>query len=115
MQKRGERIERANEAGEQIQLQHLEKVYGDQEKAQQELDARCLRSKVEGYIKTGLSQKEAEKKAKEELSQFQADRSKKENIKFDEDLIREGLKDQRATKREIKEAIRELRQSLKSS
>lgn len=113
-EKRVNRTERSREAGNQIHLQFLETTYTQMEKEQEELDTRILEHKIEFLEKGGMKKKAAEKKAKEELIEFQTRREAIENRKYDERILRNSLKDVGATKREIKNALRDHRQALRS-
>lgn len=113
IQKASSRRERARTMGEQIHLQHLERTYSQLEKAQSELDVRMLNNKVDWYIKGGMSREDAEKKATAERKIEKEISERKESIRFDEKAIRKDLKDQHATKKEIRNALREFRKGLK--
>jgi hypothetical protein len=112
-QKASRRRERARLAGEQIHLQHLEMVYANQAKAQEELDVRILNNLVDGYINQGMSTEDAEKRAIKERKVEKESDLRRESIRGDEKAIRKELKNNRSTKREIKEALREYRRGLK--
>ena len=112
-QKSSRRRERASLAGEQIHLQHLEMIYANQAKAREELDTRILNNRVDFYLSCGMGKKEAEVKATKERTIEREVESRKEAIRGDEKAIRKDLKDCHATKREIKEALREFRRGLK--
>lgn len=120
-QKRSERIRRAQEAGRQIHLQFVQLIEENQKESQEELDTRILNNKIDWYMNVytgnkgkGLSRKDAEKRAKEELQEFKKYRELRDRIRDDEKALRNQLKAEGKTKGEIKSILRKIRQEMKA-
>jgi len=80
-QKAADRRERARRIGEQIHLQHLEMVYSNQAKANEELEIRVINTKTDFFIKIGMTEDEAKIKAATDFKKQKEEKERKEILR----------------------------------